>query len=45
MSNTMSETTITRPTWATETIEPVAIEETAGWHTTRVVVGDFGESC
>ena len=42
MSNTMSDTTITRPTWASETTEPVAIEKSPGWHTTRVVVGDFG---
>jgi hypothetical protein len=38
----MSDTTITRPTWASETTEPVAIEKSPGWHTTRVVVGDFG---
>ena len=42
MSNTMSDTTMTRPIWATETSEPVAIEESRGYHTTRVTVGDFG---
>jgi hypothetical protein len=38
----MSDTTMTRPIWATETSEPVAIEESRGYHTTRVTVGDFG---
>ena len=42
MSNTMSDTTMTRPIWATETIEPKVIEGDCGYHTTTVVVGDFG---
>jgi len=42
MSNTMTDTTITRPTWATEMTEPVVTEESRGYHTTEVTVGDFG---
>jgi len=42
MSNTMSDTTTVRPTWATETTEPEVEQVAKGFHTTRVVVGDFG---
>jgi len=42
MSNTMTDTTITRPTWATETTEPEVEQVAKGFHTTRVIVGDFG---
>jgi hypothetical protein len=42
MSNTMSDTTTVRPTWATEMTEPVVTEESRGYHTTEVTVGDFG---
>ena len=31
-----------RPAWATETAPPEVIHESMGFHTTRVVVGDFG---